>query len=176
MNGKTSNSWRVRHARREVGKRTRANLTKNSPTTSSPTHQRQRPLTTARSASRSSSRAKLHQTQQGGTLVDETIHHRCRCPFCLFLEDGGRDTRSPMVKIPELRRRALEDCLICRTVSAVFFAFPNTLQDAVSVDLCKFAGLYTAWYIDDSLAPLSRQRIATIDLFTLLGKSLRDGA
>lgn len=113
--------------------------------------------------------------QQGGTLTDETIHHRCRCRFCLFLEDGGREIRSPMVKMAELRRYALEDCLICRTVSAVF-AFPNTSQDAVSIDLAKSDGLRIFRYIDDSLAPLGRRCIASIDLFTLLGKSLGECA
>jgi hypothetical protein len=111
--------------------------------------------------------------QQGGTLVDETIHHRCRCPFCLFLEDGGRDMRSPMVKMPELRRRALEDCLICRTVSAVFLAFLNTSQDAISIVLVKSAGLRIVWYIDNSLAPPSRQCIPSASRFgpTVIDKS-----
>jgi hypothetical protein len=114
--------------------------------------------------------------KQVGTSADETIYHSCRCPFCLFLEGEDRNTRGPMVKISELRRCALENCLICQTVSAVSSAMLSTSQDALSIELVKpDHGLCVAWHIDDSRAPLSRRIIASIHLFTLFSKSSRDG-
>lgn len=110
--------------------------------------------------------------------MDETINHRCRCPFCRFLKARGSNMwhqKSRRMKLPQLQRCAWGDCLICRMASAAFDAF-HAPQDAIVVELHKDQGLSLHWYIDNSSAPHTTwQTLARTEFFTMPGKSSPDG-